>query len=193
MACECEIVIPFGDTATIEFSQDPQTGEITANFVGDLTGFTCADLNGCKFGDLGNVNVEGATAGQILQFDGAEWVPVDPPTGGTDGCCNTSGVATENGTGEPAITIFQANGVPITIDLCSFVAPGGATAQRSGHFYDACQPIDLAGAADPETVAPAADFVEWWRQGFINGVTGNHEYWIVLADTNGALQWHQLG
>ena len=69
-------------------------------------------------------------------------------------------------------------------------APGGATGTASGAFTDACDILDLAGTSDPEALFPAADFLPFWRQAFTTGVTGA-EAWIVLADTNGALQWHQ--
>lgn len=71
------------------------------------------------------------------------------------------------------------------------VTAGTYTGTTSGAFVDGCEVIDLAGASDPETVAAAATFPEFWRQTFTNGVTGS-EVWTVLNDVNGAPQWHQV-
>lgn len=76
-------------------------------------------------------------------------------------------------------------------DPCPFTATNGQTAHQSGAFYDACDVLDLGGAADPEALFPTAGFPEWWRQPFVNGVTGS-EAWVVQADTLGVLQWHQI-
>ena len=112
-----------------------------------------------------------------------------------DGSTLTAGVAVPSGiivvseedvtSGAPSSTTSFT-----TIDPCTVTAPTG-TGTPAGVFIDACQTLDLAGL-DPETAGfPAAGYPEWWRQPFTSGVTGS-EVWVVLADTTGANQWHQI-
>lgn len=83
---------------------------------------------------------------------------------------------------------FTGNGIEVQ-PRCSVTTPHGA-GERSGIYTDACQVLDLAGEGDPEDAGfNPDDFPEWWRQPFVNGVTGN-ETWIVMSDTNGNLDWH---
>lgn len=110
-----------------------------------------------------------------------------------DACdvCTTI-VNNEDGT----FSVFQEPGTPFLIDtrtgvLCSAITVSGGvtfTGQPSGLYIDGCteQPINLG---DPESLYPAADFPEGWRQRFTGGRTGSESY-EVQKDLAGQNQWH---
>lgn len=182
----CEIEIEFGDTPTIVFAgQGTDTDPIVATYVGPADAAPVfadsATIEWSGTGEPGNP--------YVATFVGA--------TGG-DGCCNTAGrVESEAGTGHPQLIIEQdGGGADLVVDLCSFTAPNGRTAQRSGAFYDGCDTLDLQGDdANAETLFPAVGFAVGWRQLFSNGTGGQSAHGIVLLSAGpgglfGPPQWH---
>ena len=180
----------FVDTASVSWQISGST--ISATAAGSGTGGCCNTLLNLTYDP-----VSGLLTAAVTDDNGTVQDSVSLPTstGGTGNTSSLSSVPNPDG----SFTYTHNNGAGVTQQFtvppppCS-VAGGGITGTQSGVFIDACQTLPIADNTSfnyPESEYPAAGFPPYWRQIFTNGVTGQDEEWIVLADTNGVLQWHQ--
>lgn len=56
----------------------------TVTLPGGGGSFSCTDLASCSINNLGDINISGATNGQVLTFNGTSWVPGTGGGGGAD-------------------------------------------------------------------------------------------------------------
>lgn len=130
-----------GDYVTLNTDQ---TISGNKTFTGDVN-LANANVSGLALDDLDDVSVSGATSGQVLQFNGSEWVAI---TQAPDGILS---VTADPGTGVYAIT----NGGDVTIGgidatttvkgVVRFATAAEIEAGTAGNL--AVSPADLAGAA----------------------------------------------
>lgn len=130
-----------GDYVTLNTDQ---TISGNKTFTGDVN-LANANVSGLGLDDLDDVSVSGATSGQVLQFNGSEWVPI---TQAPDGILS---VTADPGTGVYAIT----NGGDVTIGgidatssvkgVVRFATAAEIAAGTAGNL--AISPADLANAA----------------------------------------------
>lgn len=130
-----------GDYVTLNTDQ---TISGNKTFTGDVN-LSNANVSGLGLDDLDDVSVSGATSGQVLQFNGSEWVPI---TQAPDGILS---VSADPGTGVYAIT----NGGDVTIGgidatssvkgVVRFATAAEIAAGSAGNL--AVSPADLANAA----------------------------------------------
>ena len=130
-----------GDYVTLNTDQ---TISGNKTFTGDVN-LANANVSGLALDDLDDVSVSGATSGQVLQFNGSEWVAI---TQAPDGILS---VTADPGTGVYAIT----NGGDVTIGgidatttvkgVVRFATAAEIAAGTAGNL--AVSPADLAGAA----------------------------------------------
>lgn len=68
-----------------------------------------AVLAGATLGSLGDVSVGGATTGQVLEWNGTDWVPFTLPTGFSVGGTATNGYVVESVAGTPTWVALPAS------------------------------------------------------------------------------------
>ena len=139
-----------GDYVTLNTAQTI-SGDKT--FTGDVN-LSNANVTGLTLDTLDDVSVSGATSGQVLQFNGSEWVPI---TQSPDGILS---VTADPGTGVYAIT----NGGDVNIGgidatnavkgVVRFATAAEIAAGTAGNL--AVSPADLAGAAYELPIASAS-------------------------------------
>lgn len=172
----CEFDLNFVDSDTVTFTEVGPSS-ISAETV-DSPCPNCVTLE---------PNLDGSTT--VTQSDGQDFL-IPPPGNSTTVECLTTAEITQDTTTGPQIVLTQTGCTPVVLDLCSITGPSGTTGQPVGAEIVGCQLLDL-NQQDPETAGfPAASFPVRWRQHFLNGVTGE-EVWIVLLDVTGVNQWHQ--
>lgn len=184
----CTTIENNGD-GTYDVTQTPGSSFVIDTNSAGLTGGELCTL-------LESYPTAGVLPGSVLVLgDDCQWYNL--PAGATDSFVtiadNLDGTA----------TVTSADGAN-TFDVCLAPCGGGGctesvtsggltfTGEPSGAFVDGCEVVDL-GLGDVETLFPAANFPEGWRQLFTNGTTGS-ENMIVLKDAGtGVNQWHNLG
>lgn len=135
----------------------------------------------------------------------SDYEPGPPPVGGGSVDCDPVGLISGyvpgplgSGAGsvecDPADTLGAYTPGPTPkppSTNCTQAGPLGLTAEPVGDQFFGCQ-TPSTQLTDPETAGfTAASFPTNWQQTFADGVTGE-EIWIVLLDTNGVKQWHQI-
>ena len=139
-----------GDYVTLNTAQTI-SGDKT--FTGDVS-LANANVTGLTLDTLDDVSVSGATSGQVLQFNGSEWVPI---TQSPDGILS---VTADPGTGVYAITNggdVNIGGVDATNAVKGVVRFATATEIAAGTAGNlAVSPADLAGAAYELPIASAS-------------------------------------
>ncbi len=98
-----------------------------------------------NLGDLDNVNTTGASIGQVLKWNGSQWVPLDDNTTGGSGTTTTGAPLTGNGSAANPVTIGQ-NGASVGQAL-KWNGSAWVPANDNGASYTAGDGVTITGNA----------------------------------------------